>query len=81
MVGWYHGLSGHESEQALGNSEGQGIMVFHSPWGLKELYTTQQLNKKNRDLLLATFLRGNVKLYIGSLQKSTMLHFQCLCDG
>ena len=24
MVGWHHRLSGHEFEQALGDSEGQG---------------------------------------------------------
>ena len=23
MIGWYHGLSGHEFEQALGDCEGQ----------------------------------------------------------
>ena len=40
MVGWHHQLNGHEFEQTLGNSEGQGIVVSHSPWGLKELYTT-----------------------------------------
>ena len=40
MVGWHHRLNGHEFEQALGNGEGQG-----SPWGHKELDTTEQLNK------------------------------------
>ena len=45
------------------------------------VYDLATEQKKQRDLLLATFLRGNVKWYIGSLQKSTMLHFQCLCDG
>ena len=24
MAGWYHQLNGHESEQALGDAEGQG---------------------------------------------------------
>ena len=42
---------------------------------VRDLATEQQ---KQWDLLLATFLRGNVKLHLGSLQKSTMLHFQCL---
>ena len=27
MVGWHHQLNGHESEQTLGDSEGQGILV------------------------------------------------------
>ena len=30
MVGWHHWLNGHESEQALGDSEGQGSLVFCS---------------------------------------------------
>ena len=27
MVGWHHRLKGHEFEQALGDSEGQGNLV------------------------------------------------------
>ena len=33
MVGCHHQLSGHEFEQALGDSEGQGSLVCCSPWG------------------------------------------------
>ena len=40
MFGWHHRLSGHEFEQALGDSEGQGSLVCCSPWGCKELDTT-----------------------------------------
>ena len=40
MVGWYHQLSGHESEQTAGYSEGQGSPVFCSPWGHKESDTS-----------------------------------------
>ena len=36
MAGWYHWLNGHESEQNLGDSEGQGSLVCCSPWGHKE---------------------------------------------
>ena len=43
MVGWHHRLSGHEFEQALGDSEGQ-CLTFCSPWHLKESDTTEQLN-------------------------------------
>ena len=43
MVGWHHWLNGHESEQALGDSEGQGSLVFCSPLGHKELDMTEQL--------------------------------------
>ena len=33
MVGWHHQLNGHEFEQVLGVSEGQGSLVCCSPWG------------------------------------------------
>ena len=36
MLGWHHQLKGHESEQTLGDSEGQGILACFSPWGHKE---------------------------------------------
>ena len=36
MVGWHHWLNGHEFEQILGGSEGQGSQVCCSPWGCKE---------------------------------------------
>ena len=44
MVGWHHGLDGHESEQAVGVGDGQGSLVCWSPWGRKESDTTQRLN-------------------------------------
>ena len=44
MVGWHHRLDGHELEQAPGVCDGQGGLVCYSPWGRKELDTTEQLN-------------------------------------
>ena len=41
MVGWHHGLNGHEFEQAPGDSEGQGSLACCSSWGRKESDTTQ----------------------------------------
>ena len=35
MAGWHHRLNGHESEQISGDSEGQGSLVYCSPWGRK----------------------------------------------
>ena len=35
MVGWYHRLSGHEFEQALGIGDGQGSLARCSPRGRK----------------------------------------------
>ena len=36
MAGWHHRLNGHEFEQILGDSEGQGSMVCCSSWGREE---------------------------------------------
>ena len=36
MVGWHHGLGGHECEQTPGDGEGQGSLACCSLWGLKE---------------------------------------------
>ena len=44
MVGWHHWLNGHEFEQALGVGDGQGGLACCSPWGCKELDTTERLN-------------------------------------
>ena len=44
MVGWYHRLNGHEFEQTPGDSVGKGSLPCCSPWGCKELDTTEQLN-------------------------------------
>ena len=44
MVGWHHQLNGCESEQTLGDSEGQASLACCSPWGHKELDTTERLN-------------------------------------
>ena len=35
---------GHEFEQALGIGDGQGGLACCSPWGRKELDTTEHLN-------------------------------------
>ena len=42
-VGWHHRLNGHEFEYALGVVDGQGSLVFCSPWGCKELDMTEWL--------------------------------------
>ena len=42
MVGWHHRLKGHDFEQILEDSEGQGSLACCSPWGCKESDTTEQ---------------------------------------
>ena len=44
MVRWHHQLDGREFEQALGVGDREGSLVCCSPWGLKELDSTEQLN-------------------------------------
>ena len=40
-VRWNHRLNGHRFEQTPGDSEGQGSLTCCSPWGPKELDTTE----------------------------------------
>ena len=47
MVGCHHWLSGHESEQAPGDGEGQGGLVYCSPWGHKKSDMTEEMNNSN----------------------------------
>ena len=32
-AGWHHQINGHEFEQTLGDSEGQGSLECYSSWG------------------------------------------------
>ena len=36
LLGWHHQLNRHESEQTLGDSEGQGSLACCSSWGRKK---------------------------------------------
>ena len=45
MIGWHHRLNGQESEQALGDGEGQGGLACCSSWG----------RRVGHDLLTARF--------------------------
>ena len=59
MVGCHHRLSGHESEQTLGDSEGQGSLVCCSPWICRvghNLETEQQQMERSMDLPSLGFL-------------------------
>ena len=43
-VEWHHWFNGLEFEQTAGDSKGQGNQACCSPWGHKELNTTEWLN-------------------------------------
>ena len=59
MVGWNRQLNGHEFEQTLGDSEGQGILVCCSPWSHKESDMTERPNNNKMQnppiLFIVTF--------------------------
>ena len=44
MVGWHHRLNGHGFGWTPGDGDGQGGLACCSPWDLRELDTTEQLN-------------------------------------
>ena len=44
MVGWHHQSDGREFEQAPGVGDGQGSLACCSPWGCRQLDTTEELN-------------------------------------
>ena len=44
VVGWHHGLNGHEFELTPDVDDGQGGLVCCSPWGGKESAMTEQMN-------------------------------------
>ena len=43
MAGWHHWPDGHEFEQAPWVGDGEGSLACYSPWGCKELNTTERL--------------------------------------
>ena len=44
MVGRHYRLDGHGFEQAPGVDDGQGSLACYSPWGHKQLDSTEGLN-------------------------------------
>ena len=53
---WHHWLNGHEYEQTLRDSEGQGSLAWHSPSGHKESDMTEWLNNSKHTFLLLSSL-------------------------
>ena len=67
MVGWDHGLDGHEFEQTVGVGDGQGIMACCGPWGCEDLDTTEQLSSTDTPCCWVSagsnfFLRGHLAI-------------------
>ena len=70
MVGWHYRLNGHEFEQALGDSEGQGSLACCHPRGRKELDMPYQLND---NYLLCLIHRAVIRLELLPKQRKRML--------
>ena len=51
MDQWHHRLDGHELEQVLGVGEGQGGLACCSPWGHKQLDTTERLKNNSNSIV------------------------------
>jgi len=59
MVGWHQWLDGRESEWTPGVGDGQGGLACCSPWGRKELDTTEWLNWTDLNRLERHGFRGH----------------------
>ena len=93
MAGWNHWLSGHKFEQTSRDCEGQGSLVCCSPWGPKELDTTERLNDnlwKYLGLSPASLLTGTsdmqfmgtlfISVYSSMLCGRASLSLICVCS-
>ena len=69
MVRQDNQLTGHESEQTPGDSEGQGILACCSPWAHKESDMTQKLNNNYK---MATKKIASINEINAYKQKSKM---------
>ena len=68
MIGWHNWLDRCEFEQALGVGDGQGSLVYCTPWGHKESDTTEWLNGTKCESICALlsnhFLIQIIHLYL-----------------
>ena len=74
MVGWHHQHDGHEFEQTLGDSEGQGSLVCCCPWGHKESDATEWLNNNNKPAVVPLAVKA-MKLFFSTSPKTLSLRF------
>ena len=69
MDGWHHQLNEHEFEKALEIGDGQGSLACCSPWGCKELDTTEW-TELNWSLCPILVLHSYIKYMINQLTKA-----------
>ena len=73
MVGWHHQLNGHQFQQALGDSEGQGNLECCSPWGHEVLDMTERLNDNEQQEV-----RGSMETVMQFIEASLWWQFICI---
>jgi len=59
MVGWHHWFNGHEFEQTLGDSEGQGSLACCSLWTWLSNRTTTFCAGENEAEMITSYFRHN----------------------
>ena len=64
MVGWHHRLNGHEFEQTLGDSEGQGSLVCCSPWGHRVRHDLATEEQQQSPLVTISLFSTSVILFL-----------------
>ena len=60
MSGWHHQCNGHELGQISGDGEGQGGLLYCSPWRHRQLDMTGQLSKNQMFPVLITLKEPQV---------------------
>ena len=73
------GLNGHEFEQTLGDSKGQGSLVCCSPWDHKELDMPKRLNNNINGITADTNLFTYLSLHSITYDATHCLVFLTLC--
>ena len=74
LVRWHHWLNGYKSEQTSGDGEGRESRACYSPWGRKDLDTTQQLN--NSKTRVSKYMKLKV-LKLKEVKKFTLFLGDC----
>ena len=70
MFEWHHWLNRHEFEQALGDGDAQGSRACCcSPWGCKELDTTEGLKSNMPNEMIERLFRYLLAVSVASLEK------------